>query len=92
MSLKPPRFNTTNSAWAQLVDRRHSSGTLLLFISETMMTGAANSDGMLIIHDVWGKHRRQTCYLPVFKHGPWNNRSVTHLLQQQPKENSFVIF
>lgn len=50
------------------------------------MTGAASSDGMLIIHDVWGKHRRQTCYLPVFKHGPWNNKSVTHILQQQPKE------
>lgn len=56
------------------------------------MTGAASSDGMLLIHDVWGKHRRQTRYLPVFKHGPWNNKSVTHLLQQQPKENSFVIF
>lgn len=40
-------FNTTNTVWEQLIDRRR----LFLFISEIMIAVAASNDRMLIIHD-----------------------------------------
>lgn len=74
-------FNTANTVWEQLIDRRR----LFLFISEIMIAAAASNDRMLIIHD--RKNSRQMCHLLVFKCGSLNNNCGAHPVHQPPKEN-----